>query len=340
MVDLILSRSLRWIGCNIVAVLCLSHTVSGQAQLFGWFDNPQGNTGDRSGQIQQTARHANLTMSVQYWHAAEWEAAAAAGQRVVLMIPDELVWQVDTSLPVSADLAMWCREACWCGKTWADWVALIDSHREQVAAILIADEKDCNDGGIRYPSWTPDSCRRAATKVLALHEAVKAALPWVKTWVNYTSAYAFYYRLAQVYGRHPSVYGVSLPPADWISMDCYTPYASCFGRDSVETMYGSLKPWLQSHQRFVLLPRAFSGSFLGWNPTHAELATMAGQYLAFAQRETRVEAVMPFIWRSVPGVGWGARDVPDLAATYVSMGQQITGRRLAAPLGVRIVREP
>lgn len=319
-------------------MLCLCSLPVQAQSLFGYFDNPLGNTGDRLAQVKQTASHANLTMTPQYWQPAEWEAAQAAGQKVVLIVPDELFWQVETGGPVSSDLAMWCRDG-WCDRTLADWVALVESHRDQVAAILIADEKDCNDG-VRFPNWTPDSCRRAADKILAIHTAVKSALPWAKTWVNYTAAWPYYFRLAQTQNRHPSVYGVSLPPADWISLDCYTPFASCFGSNSVSVLYGALKPWLQPHQRFVLLPRAFMGAYLGWNPTPAQIDTMAGQYYAFARSEPKVEAVIPFVWRNVSGVGYGAGSVPEIANTYTGIGQAITGRRHQAPQNVRIVQEP
>ena len=334
-----MTRRLRpWL---VLLLLLLASTVSVacQARLAGYFDQAIGNTGDRAAQMAATANHANVTMSVQYWREADWQAARAAGQRVILIVPDELFWQVESGGLVSADLGMWCRDEDWCHRTLADWVALVEAHHDQVEAILIADEKDCNDGGTRFPYWTVASCQRAAQKILALHSAVKAALPWVKTWVNYTAAWAYYFRLAQQRGQHPSVYGVSLPPADWISLDCYTPFARCFGSESVSALYGAWKPWMPSSQRFVLLPRAFSGSYLGWNPSTAELATMAGQYLAYAQAEPRVEVFLPFIWRSVSGVGWGAMDVPAIASTYVGLGQQITGRRLSAPRGVRIERE-
>lgn len=331
---------LAWSGLLLWATVA-----SAAPRAFWWFDNATGNTGDRTTQIAEVAAHSTHTMSVQYWEPADWVAVRQAGLKVVVTVPDEVFWAVRDTQPTAPalDLPLWCRTATWCNRTLADWVALMHAHRDLVDVVLLADELDCNsdDGTVRFPHWTPTSCQRAAAKLVVLHQAVKAWLPWVRTWTNYTSAWTYYYVVARDQQVPVSRYGVSTSPSDLVSFDCYQPFDRCFGRTSVSQLLAVWLPALRGDQALVLLPRAFLGSYLGWNPGVPELAATADRYWQEAQRQPRIAAVVPFVYRDVAGVGLGARGVPDLLAVFAAQGTAVTGLQSPprAPLNLRFVRE-
>ena len=323
-------------------------------QQFVWYDNTIGNPGDRQEQMRLTAPHSSATMAPRYWHDGDWAEAKRLGQRVILLIPGEFYWAVDENHPLDLDLPMWCRMPSnwplfehptnedpdgWCNKTARDWFAKIEAHRDQVEAIQVVDETDCNrkDGTNRFPNWTRASCEEAGRLIAALHYAIKSRLPWVKTWANYTAAWAYYFRLAAIYGRSPSYYGVALPHTDIISMDCYTPFASCFG-GAVKARYDDWKPYLLPGQKFALLPRAFLGNYLGWNPAASEVGVMAWQYYAYASEEPLVEMIVPFIFRSVAPLT-GAMFVESIRLDYERIGLLWSGKAPAAPTGLRFTYE-
>jgi hypothetical protein len=327
---------LAWSG-----LLFWATVASAAPRVFWWFDNPYDNPGPHATQIAEVAAHSTHTMSVRYWEPDDWRAARTAGLRVAVMLPGEIFWAVRDTAPSvpSLDLPMRCLGPVWCQKTLADWVTVMQAQRDLVDVVLIADEVDCNsdDGTIRFPNWTPASCQRAAAKLTVLHQTIKTWLPWVQTWTNHTSAWVYYYVVARDQRVPVSRYGVSTAPSDLVSFDCYQPFDRCFGRTSVSQL---AEVWLQAlrpEQSIALLPRAFLGPYLGWNPAVPELATMADQYWQYAQQQPRVTAIVPFIYR---GLG-GARSVPDLLAIYAAQGARVkpSGVPPRAPLNLRFVRE-
>lgn len=335
-----------------VAVLCLvvggAHVVAA-SPWFGWYDNASGNFEDRAAQMAAHASHASITMSVQFERPEDWQAARAARLAVGLIIPHELFWAVsdaDPRIPDPAAVPMDCRgdwladlsfRPTWCHKTLADWLAVLRAHQADIAFVQVTDEIGCHlDDGSTYPlTWWPESCRRAAAKRDTLHWAIKQWLPWVRTYSNELAAYPYYWRLAQQRGHAPGVFGVSVPAADLLWIDCYTPYRMCCGPHSVANLLSAWTPFLAPHQRYVLIPRAFMGPYLGWNPAPSEIGVMAWQYYGLTQTDPRVEGVLAFLWRSPTGAQWS----PALLADYVAIGQLLTGRRHEAPKGLRIVRE-
>lgn len=341
------------------ALTCLfvlvARLAAGQQMI--WYDNAIGNPGDRQAQMREVAPHASGTMSPRYWHEGDWAEAKRLGLKVVLGIPSEIYWAVDEAHPLDVEMPMWCRMPSnwplfehptdedpygWCNKKVKDWIALVEQHREQILAIGIVDETDCNtkDGRIRFPNWTRASCEEAGRLIAALHYAIKSRLPWIRTWANYTAAWAFYFRLAAISGRSPSYYGVALPHTDIISMDAYTPFAFAFGSNSVKTLYDAWKLHLLPGQKFALIPRAFMGSYLNWNPTASELGVMAWQYYAFMREEPLVELMVPFLYRSIGEEGLtGAMYTPSVRFEWERIGLLITGKAPAAPTGLRFIYE-
>lgn len=330
-------------------VLCLVLALS----WFGWFDNPENNPGDRPAEIRAVAGTANVTMSVVPWRAAEWDAARASGQRVIVMMPNELFWAVQTGTapsdpmpqPVSPDTPMWTRPGEWEGQTLRDWVALIDAHRDEVAGVMLTDELGCNsdDGTVRFLQWNPESCRRAAAKLRILYELITTWLPGIDTWSNETAAWMHYALLAQVYQVPLSRYGVTMLPTTYVSFDCYTRFASCFGpRVSVERLVQATKPWLRRDQRVVLMPRAFLGydPVTQWDPSLTELHQLRREYEAYIAREPAVGGVVSFLWRPTMN---GAGASFALASPWLDWGRRALGLPLpsppAPPVNVHIVQE-
>jgi hypothetical protein len=100
------------------------------------------------------------------------------------------------------------------------------------------------------------------------------------------------------------------PPAgfNWLGVDCYGSFDQCNGW-SIPAYYEWLKKRMSSNQKLFLVPDAnfprdeFNGS------SEAGVIERANQYLNYAQKETRVVAVIPFIWQSFC-------DRPDPKAPY------------------------
>ena len=340
-----LSRSSRSGRSNFVAtVLCLIlvASVSTACQsLFGYYDSPIQNPLDRHAQMQEHARYANATMAVRWWREDDWAVAREAGLRVIVNWPHEFWLAVDENRPLILDAAMWCRmpaedDPGWCNQTSADWLNVILAHQDQIAAVSVVDEHDC---GAPFPAgWTVTNCQAAARKIEANIAAVRFYLPGIPTWVNYTSAFANWFQTSA-----PSRYGVSLASADWVGFDSYTPWEACWGRVSCPTLIAGMERFMAAHQKIALIPRAFAGSYLNWNPPSTTVASVARQYLSYMQTHPRVVGMFPFIWWDLMGSGTGAEKVPVIRTAYEQIGMAITGRPgpppPPAPTGLRILRE-
>lgn len=328
------SKCSRSLAAVAVCVLLAGASVACRPEVYGYFDAPYSNPLDVPAQLHEHGSYANVTMTVRPEVEADWQAAEAAGLKVIVTWPLEFFLTVDAGRPLLLSLPMWCRPD-WCNQTAADWLNVIRAHQEQVAGVFVADEYDC---GRPFPDWPAWACAAAAAKIEANLADVRAYLPGLPTWVNYTPAWTNWLQFAD-----PSRYGVSLASAEWVSFDAYTRWDACFGRLSCPQLLAGLKRFMRPEQRIVLLPRAFDGSFLGWSPAPSEVSVMAWQYYRYAQEDPAVVGIVPFIWRSVSGVGTGAAFVPELRDTYTQIGMLVTGRPgpppPAPPNGVRVVRE-
>ncbi len=189
------------------------------------------------------------------------------------------------------------------------WVQAITPYINNIAAVAIIDEPDCNYNGATFPGgWTPENCRAMRLKIEANIAKLKSAFPNMPAWVNYTSA--FMAGLPQ-----PSTSEYNIPQnADWISWDCYTPWDNCFGSWSVPTVLSWLDAKLGPSQRAVFIPQAYqTGS------TEAQVSAIADQYYNLALSDPKVIGIFPFIWWNPPGI-IGAHDSPVIRAKYAQIG--------------------
>jgi hypothetical protein len=333
------SRSRVFRRRNFVAtsllLIGLSQVTAACQPLFGYYDNAIQNPLDRHAQMRAHATYANVTAAVRWWREDDWQLARDLDLKVIVAWPHEFWLAVDENRPLLLSAAMWCREG-WCNQTNADWLNVIIAHRDQIAAIGVSDEYDC---GAAFPSgWTVTNCQLAAKKIEANLAAARFYLPGIPTWTNYTAAFANWFQFSA-----PSRYGVSLSTADWISIDSYTPFNACWGRVSCPQLMDGMARFMAPSQKFVLIPRAFSGSYLNWAPSDQTVASMAGEYHAYMQTHPRVVGMFPFIWWDVPGVGIGAARAPIIRTAYEQIGMALTGRAgpppPSAPTGLRILRE-
>lgn len=306
--------------------------------MFSWFDNPLGNTGNTN-QILAHRNHADATMTVRPYVEADWDAARATGQCVIVFWPRE----VFDLLTPGRDIP-WASPVYWPveNPTVGGMIYTFYTHRDQICGIFLADEVDC---GLNWMlTWTPAGCSAASDQIEWNARMVKwlmsiGYLPQVPVWVNYTAPWAAWFVGPAGLPRDPSVYGVRLPPsADVISFDAYTSFDSCFARVTCPQLWAGLHARMSSTQRFAAMPRAFVGPYLGWNPSISQIVVMAWSYYNYVvQSPAQFWAVIPFLWRGPNGAMYS----PELAREYITIAQLLTGKREVAPdavTGVRIVR--
>ncbi|MFN0061799.1 MAG: hypothetical protein ACKVPX_04690 [Myxococcaceae bacterium] len=204
----------------------------------------------------------------------------------------------------------------------AEWAQVVQPYANQILAVSIADEPDCNYNGARFPNgWTPENCQAQRRKIEANIALVKSILPSAAAWVNYTSAWVYGLALAPRFG-----YAVP-SNADWLSFDCYTAWGNCFGNQSVAQMVTTLQNGLSPRQEIVLIPRAFQGDFAGYIPSQDTIAAEAEAHFQMASSNPRIVGIFPFIWWSFDEVGmgpWtGARSSPIVRAKFADIGRRI-----------------
>ena len=318
--------------CSRFLVLTFSLlTVSATAQerLSGYYDNAITSPMERS-HLADHRSYANVASNVRWWVESDWQIAEAAGLKVILPWPDEFFYGdpyfqgIDYNVALNWNRWMWYGNP---GDTAVQWYYAVLRHRNQIAAFGLADERDCNYG-TQFPNWTYASCAAMARKLEANAATIKTILRFhgwdVPVWINYTSAFAAYFQSA-----NPTSYGASIPQSvDWVSFDAYTPWERCYGSISCPQLIAGLERNMRPDQRIVLVPRAFSGPYLGYHPSDMQVALTLLQYYQYMQADPRVVAMLPFSEFTVPGVGWwGASSSEVIHGTVRWIGQQITGRR-------------
>ena len=311
--------------------------VQGQT-LFGYWDHAYAHAGNEQ-HIRDTAPYSNVTHAVRWYVEADWQEAASANLGVVLMWPYDLWLTIDTTRPILWNTPVW-------GGNALQFAQAVLAHRDQVVAVNVIDEPDCNYAGAGVYAWTVDNCRRQAAKIEANISAVRTVFPWAKTMVIYSAMWANWFVNDDGSPRDPSRYGVTLASADWVGLDCYTPFEQCFGRyKSLPTLIAGMQARMTASQRVALVPRAFSGDYLGFNPSDAQVASIAGQYATYARSNTRVCCVFPFIWWDLSPTLRGAQSSPTIRSALEQIGFSLTGKTTLAPppppgpvTGLRFVR--
>ena len=299
--------------------------------LFGYWDHSCAHGDGHRASMQAQAGYSNITQSVRWSVEDDWQAARDHNLGVVLMWPYDLWLTIDVDRPIMWDTPVW-------GGAAIQFAQTVLAHRDQIVAINVMDEPDCNYNGATFPhGWTVDNCQRQAAKIEANIATVQTVFPNTLTWVSYTAAWVNYLQFDR-----PSRFGVSLATADWAGFDAYTPFTACFGRITCPQLWDGLQRWMTAAQKLVLIPRAFDANYLGWNPAPSEVSVMAWQYYAYSRGNPRVAAIFPFIWWNALGVG--AAQVPEIRTTYEQIGVLLTGRPGPTPLpppgivtGLRIV---
>lgn len=313
--------------------------------LFGWYDSAIENPLDRAQQMITHSTSANITGAVRPWVPADWERARSLGMKVTVTLPGQFYMTIDEGRPLIPHMDMWCQmpgegDPGWCNKTAIDWINLINSHRDEIAYMRVGDEYGC---GVPYQQWLANTtnCARAAAKIEAILAEIRRWMPGIKTHVNETSQFITFFTSWRGNWRL-NYFGIRLSSADYVGFDCYTPFSHC-GRDgvgiySVKTLIDNMKLVMRPHQKVILIPRAFTGLYLGWNPAPSEVSVMAWQYYSYALTEPLIEVIEPFIWWGQGGAAYNT----ELQTTYAAIGRLITGRQLPPPpqvTGLRIVRE-
>ena len=306
--------------------------------LFGYWDHAYAHAGNEQ-HIRDTAPYSNTTHAVRWYVEADWQEAARANLGVVLMWPYDLWLTIDVTRPILWTTPVW-------GGSALQFAQAVLAHRDQVVAFNVIDEPGCGYNGAGVYAWTFDNCKRQGAKVEANIATIRTVFPWAKTMVIDSSMWANWFVNDDGSARDPARYGVTLPSADWIGLDCYTPFESCFGRyKSLPVLVAGLAARMTAAQRVVLVPRAFSGLYLDYAPSDAEVAATARQYATYARSNPRVCCVFPFIWWDLSSTLRGAQSSPTIRTAYEQIGFSLTGKSLAPPLppsaptGVRIVRE-
>lgn len=305
---------------------------------FGWWDNADmhwtpARTTASEAQIREAAPYTNVTMAVRWDVPEDWAAAEAVGAKVILLWPHPALLAFASTADVD-----WSLVVCCTGRTLAEWVYTVRAHQDRVVAIMVADEPELHVlGGPN--TWTPGNNRALGARLEAHLAIVRSALPGIPTWINHTSAW-FNWALVGPLGT-ASPNGVPIPSADWLSLDCYTPWDACYGRGvTVERLYAAWKPYLSPSQRFALIPQGNLANWFGVTLTPTEVAAVAEQYYQYALREPRVVGIFPFIWWGIEGESVGGGFEPTIRAAYASIGQRLLQRLVPpAPVrGLRIVR--
>lgn len=320
---------------SYLACLCLvlfGATLSGQRYV-GYFDNAYASPQDAPTAILGQGRFANATMSVRPCHPEDWEAARLAGVKVILHWPDEF-WVGDVTAPalewgtpIDWNRPMWsgCTRLDGSPERAVDWYYTVLQHRDQIAAFLLCDECDGNYGGVRFPFWTHASLEAQARKMewnIASLRGIFGVHGWYPdVWINYTPAW--------VYGLNSNLPGYRLPfGVNWVSFDAYTPLNSCWGTISCAQLWAGMKARMRPDQRLVLIPRAFSGAYLNWNPSDLDVAIGLFGYLDYMLRDSQVIGMFPFIEWTLPGSqALGAGSVPVIGGSVRVIGQVLTGRQ-------------
>ena len=320
-------------GAILAALLAWPGALFGQT-LFGYWDHAYAHAQNEQ-HIQATAPYTNVTHAVRWYVEADWQAAKAGGLGVVLMWPYDLWLTIDVDRPIMWNTPVWGGDAL-------AFAQAVLAHRDQVIAFNVIDEPGCGYDGVGVYAWTADNCRRQGAKVEANIATIRAVFPWVKTMVIDSSMWANWFVNDDGTPRDPSRYGVTLPSADWIGLDCYTPFEQCFGRyKSLPTLVAGLVARMTAAQRVVLVPRAFSGSYLNYAPSDARVAATAEQYATYARATPRVCCVFPFIWWDLSSTLRGAQSSPTIRGAYEQIGFSLTGKHLLPPArvtGLRILR--
>lgn len=322
----------------LAVTLWLTLTAGAQAQhveVVGYYGNG-GNTPQPSleAQLAEHRHYANMTMAVRWWSADDWTLLAQHdGMRTVLQWPWWGELRGDRPL-----CALDARPGCWDGTEAAAWVAWVRAMRPLVAAVMVEDERDCNTATVRgLAAWTPASCAEAAAATDANLAAIRYLLgpQTPPLWINYTAAYADLW-------RSPAKWGVRVPDADWLSLDCYTAWDHCWGWRSVEDLYTTWSAHWRPTQRAVLLPCAYvPARDPGWAwTTVPQVVEGIRRYAAYADHWPRVVAVVPFLWWPFGGMSRPAMTEPAIAAEVERVASSWTGRRRIIPpvTGLRILR--
>lgn len=290
---------------------------------FGYWDNACGNPLPTDQLIRDHRDHTNTTMIICLSPDATGNlvdaqnriaAAEAAGLKMILMVGAGYPANTTDPRNPRIDLRWWGDNPV----LWQSAINLIQPHIQSVVAFNVADEYDC---GAPLSNWTPANCTAARVRLEQVISQIKTAFPNTPTWVNYTSAY-----MDGIARRLP---GYQMPiNADWISMDCYTRYEACFGNQSVDTLLDAVESTLSPSQRVVLIPPAHQRQTASL--TQTQVMSIAEQYYQRSQRDTRVIAVMPFIWRNVTADKnpyYGLMNYPTLIARFKDIGRRIVGNR-------------
>lgn len=176
---------------------------------------------------------------------------------------------------------------------WNQIVPLFTQYQDVIIAFYVIDEPEgrANIYGVNY--------REIINEVETEIAIVKNSFPQIATAYiedSTTASSANYYIPFNV---------------DWVGVDCYTSFTSCgLSGLSIPSYYDLAASRMVVNQRFILIPPTLTGLN---TLTEQQLIVINQQYAAYAQQNSRVIAILPFIWQSYPDWGWtGANDLPNL----------------------------
>lgn len=318
-----------------------------QSLFYGFYDSAPQNPTDHIATMVAHEPFTNATGIVRVWSEAEWATAKALNLKVIVAWPYEMFLTVDVNRPLDLqmDMGWWAQTGI---RTPADWINIINRHRDQVAFVGVSDEYGC---GTRYPDWLANTtnCRNAAAKIEAVLAEARLYLPGLQMHVNETSQFASFFAVPDSRRWWLDMFGIRLSSADYVGFDCYTDFLECArtGTEilSVPVLVGHLKRFMASTQQIALIPRAFAGVYLGYNVPDESVAYTLRQYEDLARSDPRVGAVLPFIFFDLFGPGTGAGSRPVIMRQVEATGYVLTGKlpRLpdppAAVTGLKIVRD-
>jgi hypothetical protein len=266
------------------------------------------------GSIAEQTGFANFTMGA--GPGASGDAAIAAGMKLVFGAPDPNGTDADFKA----------------------WVAQTTPYADNILAIFMMDEPDCQAGG------DPAKALAYLSSIQMNIARVKSMFPNIPTMMT----------LGCAFWTYPGFY---LPDGlDFIAIESYGSFAGGGSPTSLPAVgdpvttkqqwlesLSYLKPMMTSSQRIFMLPAATEGY-----GTEDQLIQKANDMYEYAQTDPLIIGLFPFDWYSdtydcasvgvfcgngVPSGNYGIpvkgnrslRDLPSLRATYQQIGAEITG---------------